>query len=288
VSRFEPAWLRLREPHDAAARVPELAEKLARQMPARPIHVIDLGAGTAANLRYLSPRLGGAQTWTLIDHDQALLDAIPARLAEWAGEHGAALRDVGQQLQIDAPACHCSVRRVHADLAGGLDAIELPPGSVLSAAALLDLVSEPWLQALAQRCLQARVSVLFALSYDGRMQFEPRDPLDPTLHTLVNQHQLRDKGFGPALGPTAGPRAIEAFEQRGYRIDSARSDWQLGPGDRAMQEALLEGWLAAAIELAPQQASVLADWAERRRRHVARGQSTLTVGHIDILGWLPD
>ena len=38
--------------------------------------MIDLGTGTAANLRFLSPLLGDAQTWELIDRDQALLDAI--------------------------------------------------------------------------------------------------------------------------------------------------------------------------------------------------------------------
>lgn len=288
MSRFHGAWLRLREPLDAVSRTRNLIETLEQVMPERPIRVTDLATGTAANLRYLSPRLSGAQTWCLIDHDQALLDTIPARLAEWARDHGAEIRDTGKELLIDGPNLQCQVRWVRADLAAGLEAIDLPPKSLLSAAALLDLVSDPWLQALAQRCLSARATVLFALTYDGRMGFEPRDPQDETVINLVNSHQLRDKGFGPALGPTAGSRTIEAFERLGYVIESARSDWRIGPQDVALQEALLEGWLTAAVEIAPEQSLALEGWSERRRTHVARGRSTLTVGHVDILGYLPD
>jgi hypothetical protein len=50
---------------------------------------------------------------------------------------------------------------------------------------------------------------------------------------------------------------------------------------------LLEGWLKAAVDIAPEQTSVLESWAARRRSHVARGHSALTVGHVDLLGWLP-
>ena len=288
MSRFHGAWLRLREPLDAVSRRHDIIETLAQVMPQRPIRVTDLATGTAANLRYLSPRLGGAQTWCLIDHDQALLDAIPARLAEWARDHGAEIRDTGEELLIDGPDLQCRVRRVCADLAASLQAIDLPQRSLVSAAALLDLVSDAWLQALAQRCLSARATVLFALTYDGRMSFEPRDPQDETVIKLVNWHQLRDKGFGPALGPTAGSRTVEVFERLGYVIASARSDWCVEPQDVALQEALLGGWLTAAVEVAPEQSSALEDWAERRRRHVTRGRSTLTVGHVDILGYLTD
>jgi hypothetical protein len=285
VSAFTDAWLRLREPLDASSRADALVATLRQDVPDRPLRVIDLATGTGANLRYLSPLLGGAQEWCLIDHDPALLDALPVRLGEWARASGASLRDAGEAHLVSGPGFDCRVRCLRQNLTA--DAIDVPTGSLVTASALLDLVSEAWLEALARRCLDARAPVLFALTYDGRMQFDPREPEDVILTELVNQHQLTDKGFGPALGPAAGPRALQLFERLGYRVATAPSDWHVAVPERRLQEALLEGWLAAAVEIAPEQTAVLERWAERRRAHVARGRSVLTVGHVDLLGLPP-
>ena len=43
----------------------------------------------------------------------------------------------------------------------------------------------------------------------------------------------------------------------------------------------------AAIEMAPEETSTLQDWLERRRAHVASCRSELSVGHLDLLGWIP-
>ena len=58
--RVSPEWLALREPADAAARSAELAERLARHLPAAGRLVIhDLGGGSGAMGRWLAPRLPG-------------------------------------------------------------------------------------------------------------------------------------------------------------------------------------------------------------------------------------
>ena len=72
--RVSPAWLDLREPADAAARSTELAERLARHLPAGPLVIHDLGGGSGAMGRWLAPRLPGPQHWVV--HDR---DAGPAR-----------------------------------------------------------------------------------------------------------------------------------------------------------------------------------------------------------------
>lgn len=287
MSAFADAWLHLREPLDATSRAGALIASLRQNLPDRPLRVTDLATGTGANLRYLSPLLGGAQEWCLIDHDQALLDAMPARLGEWARASGASLRDAGEARIVSGPGFECRVRCLHRDLAAGADAIDVPAGSLVTASALLDLVSEAWLETLARRCLDARAPVLFTLTYDGRMEFDPREPEDATLIELVNRHQRTDKGFGPALGPAAGPRAPQLFERLGYRVATAPSDWHVGAHERRLQETLLEGWRAAAMEIAPEQAAALERWAERRRSHVARDRSALIVGHVDLLGLPP-
>ena len=53
-----------------------------------------------------------------------------------------------------------------------------------------------------------------------------------------------------------------------------------------MQHALLDGWLGAALEMAPDRAGELTAWHDRRRGLVAAGSSALSVGHVDLVGWL--
>ena len=85
---FSTTWLDLREPFDAAARNASLLARLATWRGDRGLlQVIDLGAGTGANLRRTAPALGGAQSWTLVERDPGLVRAGSLRLeghdAEW-------------------------------------------------------------------------------------------------------------------------------------------------------------------------------------------------------------
>ena len=251
MTPFSSTWLSLREPLDAISRSMQIAERLKRATTKRPLEVIDLASGTGANLRYLSQVLGGHQEWTLIDHDQALLAAFPEHMSEWAAKLGANVDRSGGELAVSGRDFECRARTAHHDLATDLADIDLPVNGLVTASALLDLVSDTWLQALAQRCLSVRASILFALTYDGRMGFDPPEPEDARVHELINRHQTTDKGFGHALGPAAAEEARRHFEAIGYHVECERSDWRLQPSDASLQEALLDGWLTAAIETAP-------------------------------------
>src|SRR5690606_32828246 len=121
-------------------------------------------------------------------------------------------------VRIEGPGFTCDAERVEADLAAGLDRLPLPQGGLVTASALLDLVSAEWLGGLAVRCAQADASVLFALTYDGRMRFSPVERGDDRVRTLVNRHQRKDKGFGPALGPLACRKAVAAFAAKRYTL----------------------------------------------------------------------
>src|SRR5215471_20251345 len=104
MSGFSAEWLAQREPHDAAARatdIVELCRDSARDASSRaasrangassaraPRAIVDLGAGSGANLRWLAPRLGGEQAWCLVDHDDALLGAAERALRAWGERAG--------------------------------------------------------------------------------------------------------------------------------------------------------------------------------------------------------
>jgi hypothetical protein len=253
MSGFSAEWLALREPADIAARSHALAKFVARSG-----RMLDLGGGTGANIRYLSSRLPSPQFWTIVDDDQALLSRAPLNATS-----------------------------VLTDLNRALDDLELFDGCALvSASALLDLVSEQWLQKLVTRCEAAGAAVLFALSYDGRIVCSPEDPEDEGVRRLANEHQKREKGIGAALGPEAGARAVALLNAAGYTTRQETSDWKLTSDMRSLQIELIKGWASAAAEIAPGSASAIDDWRSRRLQHVADGRSRIVVGHLDVAGIL--
>jgi hypothetical protein len=158
---------------------------------------------------------------------------------------------------------------------------------LVTASALLDLVSDSWLCTLAERCRATGAVALFTITYDGRSSCEPIEPEDELVRRLFNQHQVSDKGLGgPAAGPGAADAAERRFTEAGYRVASARSDWRLSPDARAMQRYLMEGWARAATEVAPDEAGRIHAWLDRRLAHVEAGRSRVVVGHRDLAAWL--
>jgi hypothetical protein len=158
--------------------------------------------------------------------------------------------------------------------------------NLVTASALMDLVSEAWVRRLAGQCRDASAVVLFALTYDGRITCTPEEPEDGLVRRLVNDHQRTDKGFGPALGPAATAAVARSFQERGYEIRREHSDWVLSPNAVELQKQLVDGWARAAIEIAPSEEATIAGWLKRRLIHVNRSASHLNVGHEDIACWL--
>ncbi len=278
--------------------------------------VLDLGAGTGANFRFLAPRLGGTQRWILVDHDPALLGkalevtrawALAAGLAAASWGDGLRLLQVadlrtaprmlaadsdddgdgdgdGDGLRLRGAGLDCRVELLRLDLARDLERLPLGGRDLVATSALLDLVSASWLDRLLARVRGQGSAFVAALTYDGRIGWDPADPEDRRLRALVNRHQRTDKGFGPALGPDAAGQAAALLRSSGYRVVTAASDWQLGPSDREIQRALLDGWVAAAGDMDPTAQAWAGRWRARRLDLIDAGRSRLTVGHQDLFG----
>jgi SAM-dependent methyltransferase len=258
-------WLRVREPADTAARSEALTKAIAERAPsAAPLRVLDLGTGTGSNIRYLAPRLRGSQHWLAVDRSAVLL----AR---------------ARGTDIDA-----EVETREADL-GSLDDHRLFAGRhLVTASALLDLVSESWLRALAAHCRAERALALFALTYNGRSSCPPSDPGDEEVRELMNQHQKRDKGLGgAAAGPDGALVAEQCFLREGYSVRREPSDWVLEPADLDIQQLLIDGWAEAATEMEPDRAQAIRRWHARRIGHLEAGRSRIVVGHDDVAAWPP-
>ena len=260
MSGFSADWLSLREPYDARARSPKVLAAVATGFAKFPaLSIVDLACGTGSTLRALAPHLPAQQNWKLVDNDLGLL----ARAAKASHPHAKVTT-----IAIDL------VRDLEIVLDGHLD--------LVTTSALLDLVSDTWLERLATEVAARRLPLYAALSYDGRIAFEPSDPFDGAIIAAVNDHQHRDKGFGPALGPTAATSTIAQFETVGYSVVHAAADWVMEQQDRDMQAALLDGWAGAAREVGQQSPADISAWLTRRRAALSHGQSTIRVGHIDV------
>ncbi len=263
---FEAQWLAQRRAADQQARSRELAQALAGWCGQRQgLRLLDLGAGSGANATFLAPLLPRPQHWCLLDHDQ--------RLLALAADELAAQRDVTAATQV-------------ADLAT-VDDAAFEARDVVTASALLDLVSAAWLEAVVAAAARARAALLFALSYNGEVAWSPPLPGDEVAREAFNAHQRGDKGLGPALGPNAPAVAAATARRYGYHVERRSSPWVLGWGAADLQAWLLAGRYQAACAQKPAWAGDLADWAGARQTRIDTGDSGVRVGHDDILALPP-
>jgi Methyltransferase domain len=261
MSGFSAEWLALREPYDRAARNAVVLAAVADAFRGQSsIAVTDLACGTGATLRAVGPHLPPRQNWRLVDNNLSLL----------------------AQASTLAQPPHVTVTARPVDLARDLELALDGPLDLVAASALLDLVSPEWLDRLIVEAAARRLPVYAALSYDGRAVTAPGASFDAEILSAFNLHQRTDKGFGPALGPTAPARAAERFAHFGYVVVQGPSDWVLGPDDRVIQEALFAGWAELAALTAVLSTDETAGWLGQRRAHLAAGRSRLRIGHVDI------
>jgi hypothetical protein len=255
-------WLALREPFDAAARSDALTRAIAAALPrARPLEIVDLGAGRGSNARYLAGRLPLPQQWLLVDEDATLLADVGGLTPDFET----------RQMNL-----------------GALDPAIFEGRHLVTASALLDLVSETWLRSLATHCGAIGAVGLFALTYNGQSRCSPMEPEDDAVRELMNRHQRsNDKGFGRAAGPDAVDAAERSFLEVGYRVQRAASDWLLPPEARELQRQLVEGWAQAATEIAPGESAMTLSWSRRRLAHIDAGRSRIIVCHEDLAVWPP-
>lgn len=255
MESFSGDWLSLRVQADCAARSKFLADRFVKRLPPRP-RVLDLASGAGANARYLETETqwsapGAAPDWTLVDGD-------PDLLARARGLKGGVKAEVANLTPGIPP-----------ELLVGVDGV--------TASAFFDLVSEAWFDAFARSV--CGVSLLLALSVDGRWRWSPAHERDTDIMAQFARDQRRDKEFGPALGGDAAMAMIRILTAHGFTVSSRRADWCLGAADAALLKALT-GMIADAVRPYNMDASA---WLARRRCEIARGELRLRLGHLDLL-----
>jgi hypothetical protein len=265
-ARVSRGWLGLREPADAAARATDLVEHLRRRLPPAGRRIIhDLGGGTGAMGRWLAPLLTGPQHWVVHDRDGDLLEAVDAR-PPGPAEDGAVV--TVQARQTDVTALHAD------DLAGA---------SLITASALLDMLTADELARIVTASAAAGCPVLLTLSVVGRVELSPADPLDARVAAAFDAHQRRTTRRGRLLGPDAVAEAAERFGRLGSDVQIRPSPWRLGAGESDLAAEWLAGWIGAACAQEKELIAAADAYALRRLAEAAAGQLGVTVDHADLL-----
>ena len=281
-------WLRLREAADWEARSPRLVQQVLQAAPSKEgtYNVLDLATGTGSNVRYLAERLPGRQRWLVVDRSPDLLTLVTDRTAAWAAARGFECHAHATGVRVRHESLDCEIDTLQRDLRELDDAALFAGRQLVTASALLDLVSESWLRTLASRCRAAGAAVLFALSYNGESSCSPLEPEDDLIRELLNRHQHTDKGLGGvAAGPDAVACAERCFIDAGYQVRITPTDWNLGPAQGDMQRYLIGDWTRAAGELAPDLQPRITSWRNRRLAHLDAGRSRMIVRHHDLAAW---
>lgn len=258
MSGFDKNWLVLREPVDARSRDKTLLVAAAKAIENAPgSTVLDIGCGTGATFRALSPRIAKKVRWRLFDNDKRLLDEA-RRL------HGNA------------------IELIRGDL-NNIEALPLADAGLVTASALFDLCSEQFIDQFAERISRTGIGLYAALNYDGEMIWSKPHPLDQAITGSFNAHQLSDKGFGISLGPTAWKMLVECLEKRDYRVQVARSPWIMTAADAGLQRSFIDGIIRAIYEYGQLDEVEIRDWIKFRYRMIDQAGSLCRVGHQDVL-----
>jgi hypothetical protein len=219
------------------------------------LEIIDLGAGTGANQRWLAPRLPSPQRWVHLDHDPAISRSLPlpdGTMIIDDSVEGLAL------LLASRSASRCLV----------------------TCSALLDVLTTAQVYAVCNAVIDNRVPALFSLTVTGTFSVTPADPDDQLLLAAFNDHQRRD---GRA-GPDATSLASKALRAGGCHVLCQQTPWQLSAASgRGFVEQVLQERLDAAVAQDPGLAPGATAWLELRRVQLALGLLRIEVGHCDIL-----
>lgn len=264
MTGFSTDWLLLREPADHAARNEAVREIVTGYLnKTKRAVVADLAAGTGSTVRALAEAIEVEQTWHLFDNDADLL--------EEAGRQAEKARQKRLEVQTHS-----------------VDLNRFPSGIVshrpnlVTTSAFLDLVSADWLSRLVTYAMMERIPVYAALTYSGSVIFTPKDPTDPQIVAAHNSHQTGDKGFGPALGPTAADRLVKLFRVARFKVIDREANWRLDETDADLQRDLLTGWADVAAETGQVSEDQAQAWLTRRLEAVDSGVSRIVVGHRDV------
>jgi hypothetical protein len=218
-------------------------------------------------MRWLAPLLPGPQTWVLHDWNANLVD-----------------RATNGAVPLDRERRRVSISTRTAELAH-LDPEHLDGASLVTASALLDVLTVQEIRAVIDACVAVGCPVLLSLSVTGAVRLEPPDPRDDVFAASFNAHQQRRAGGRRLMGLDGVALAQRLFLEAGWSIRRSASCWRLGDHDPRLLEQWFDGWCDAALEQRADLEVEREGYRALRSSQLRRGALSAVVVHTDLLAW---
>ncbi|TLP74219.1 SAM-dependent methyltransferase [Nesterenkonia sphaerica] len=257
-------WLGLRREADHQARQSTMAgiQRIeawagAQLGPGQAVQVIDLGAGTGSNQAWLAPRLSLPQRWLLLDHDAQLLEVSTSTEVEQVVDTERSVGSVDQLPEL----------------------ISADSPTVVTCAALLDLLSPREASLIAATVAARGSAALLSLTVTGEVALDPADPLDDQIAAAFDAHQRRDE----LLGPDAAEAVAARLREHRTAVEVVPTDWVLDSSQPQLLARYLTDRAAAAVEQDEALRQPAEQWVRRRLDQLETGELRVRVGHLDLV-----
>lgn len=267
------------------------ATRLDDEAGARPLRVLDVGAGTGATLERLVERdvLPAAVEYTLVDRQAANVDAAHDRLPRWAADAGNDVIETadGLRLEDDDQSIEIDIEFAATD---AFEYVETGTWDLLIGQAFLDLFDTERAFDALRDGLRPGGCWYFPITFDGGTILQPT--VEPDLDARIEQafHAHIDDGGDSHAGRHLLARASEIDTV----LAAGGSDWVVHPrsGSYPDDEAFFLRYIVDTIAGALDDTgrfdpTTIAGWAAARYRQIDRGELTYVAHQLDVLGRIP-
>jgi len=298
-----PHYLLSKQSVDDRALNKDVLSTLKAGLPGTPLTIIEVGGGIGTMLaRLLRWEVVAQADYTLVDEMGENIAFAREWLPQWAQENGLEAEVVSEtELRLfDAQRFDCAppcgdrqhrrdvrVKLLQADVFDFID--QRPaPADLLIAHAFLDLLPMPG--SLTPLLSLTKDLAWLTLNFDGVTTLAPS--LDPDLDAVIERLYHETMDARPSGGDSrSGRNLFGRLEQAGARIEAAgASDWVVYPrsGQYPADEAYFLQFILHFFEQSlgnhpALEQAVFADWLEKRRGQVTRGELVYIAHQMDFL-----
>ena len=284
-----PRYLLSKQTVDDRALNKDVLSALKANLPAEPLTITEVGGGIGTMLaRLLCWNVIAKANYTLADEMEENIRFARAWLPEWAGENGLKTEEIGtNELRIFDARRDLRVKLIQADVFDFI--VQKPePADLLIAHAFLDLLPMP--ESLPKLLSLTENLAWLTVNFDGVTSLGPA--IDPELDAKIERLYHQSMDTRPSGGDSRSGRHLFGHLKRvGAEIVSAgASDWVVYPvdGQYPADEAYFLHFILHFFEESlghhPElDAAVFANWLEKRREQVKRGELVYIAHQMDFL-----
>lgn len=284
-----PHYLLSKQSVDDRALNKDVLSALKAGLPGTPLTIIEAGGGIGTMLaRLLRWGVIAQANYTLVDEMAENIAFAREWLPQWASENGLDTEAASEtELRLFDAQREVCVQLIQADVFDFI-AQRPAPADLLIAHAFLDLLPMP--ESLTPLLSLTSDLAWLTLNFDGVTTLAPC--LDPDLDAVIERLYHETMDTRPGGGDSCSGRNLFGYlEQAGAWIEAAgASDWVVYPrgGQYPAEEACFLQFILHFFEqsLGSHPAldkAVFADWLEKRRGQVTRGELVYIAHQMDVL-----